>query len=369
MFWTSALVTPPMMLCTYLGIPAAPKPAAASGARPSFAGLFYASAGFALLFAAIDQGQRLDWWRSGLFTGLFASGSFLLLCALARRLRGPNPLIDLPFLRNRNTLILGFLLFSFRFVLLATAIIVPTSLATRGLDVSQYAPAVLWTAMPELFLAFVAAMVLNAGTDSRLVLAIGYAAIAAACILNAQFTSAWAAENYFRTEPLMAFGQSFAITGLVSTIILQALFSGAATVPQRALTFAAYFHLVRLFGGQIGVVVMTRLIAEQEKLRSYVVGLHIQSGEWITDHTVRGLAAAVAAKSQGMVAASERAVALVDSKIRLQAYTLTFIDAFYLIAWACVVSLALTALLRSAPLDYGDFASTESNSTTRKELP
>src|SRR5262249_13253742 len=151
---------------------------------------------------------------------------------------------------------------------------------------------------------FVAALILNAGTDSRLVLAAGYASIAAACILNAQFTSEWAAQNYFRTEPLMAFGQSFAMIGLVSTIVLQAIFSGGASAPQRALTFSAYFHVVRLFGGQIGVIILTRFIAEQEKLHSYLIGLHVQPGAWITDHTVRGLTAALASKSAGVVAAS-----------------------------------------------------------------
>src|SRR5262249_44706865 len=161
---------------------------------------------------------------------------------------------------------------------------------------------------------------------------------------------AWAAENYFRTEPLMAFGQSFALVGLVSTIVLQAFFSGAATAPQKALTFSAYFHVVRLFGGQIGVVTLTRFVAEQEKLRSYLVGLHVHPGDWITDHTLRGLGAALAAKSHGLMDVSARALALVDSKIRLQVYSLTFIDAFTLIAWACVASLALTALLRQSPL-------------------
>src|ERR1700676_4302583 len=70
MFWNSALLTPVMLGCIYCGIPAAP-PGKKPGTAPSFAGFLYASAGFAMLFAALDQGQRLDWWRSGLFNGLF----------------------------------------------------------------------------------------------------------------------------------------------------------------------------------------------------------------------------------------------------------------------------------------------------------
>src|SRR6185369_6395800 len=67
MFWTSAVMTPVMMLCVYYGIPESTPPKR-SGEPPSFVGFFYASAGFAMLFAALDQGQRLDWWRSGVFT-------------------------------------------------------------------------------------------------------------------------------------------------------------------------------------------------------------------------------------------------------------------------------------------------------------
>ena len=106
MFWNSAVITPLMMLCIYLGIPKSP-PAKEHGEAPSFAGFLYASAGFALVLAACEQGERLDWWHSGMFTALFVSGSFLLLCALVRRLRGPNPLVDMPYLRQWNTILLG----------------------------------------------------------------------------------------------------------------------------------------------------------------------------------------------------------------------------------------------------------------------
>src|SRR5262249_8183700 len=154
------------------------------------------------------------------------------------------PLVDLPYLRKWNTLVLGFSLFAFRFSLLATALLIPQTLAVRGLDAAQFGPAVLWTAIPELCLAVFAAHLLNQGLDSRLLMATGFALMASACIMNARITSAWAAENFFRTELLMAVGQSFAFVGLVSSIILQAF--GALGSPSRVLTFSAFFHTVRL---------------------------------------------------------------------------------------------------------------------------
>src|ERR1700752_1366235 len=170
MFWNSALITPFMILCIYRGIPQE-TPRKSTSPPPSFAGFLYASAGFALLFAALDQGQRLDWWRSGVVTALFTTGSFFLLCATAPRLSRPNPLVDLPFLRKWNTLSLGFGVFAFRFCLLATALVIPQTLAVRGFDAAQLGPAVLWTAIPELCLAFVAAHLLYKGLDPRLLVA------------------------------------------------------------------------------------------------------------------------------------------------------------------------------------------------------
>jgi DHA2 family multidrug resistance protein len=351
MFWIPALLTPAMMACIYVGIPVSPKPQSKKE-PPSFAAFLYASTGLALIYAALDQGERLDWWRSGLFISLFVGGAFLVLCSLVRRWRGPNVLVDLPYLRKWNTLLLGVALFTFRFVLLATIVIIPQSLAVRGLDAGELGPAVLWSAAFELILAFVGALFLYRGIDTRLLMALGFAAIAFACLLNSNFTSAWATENYFRTELLMGLGQSFAMLGLVSSIILQGAVSGGLDAPQRILTFSAFFHVIRLFGGQAGAVLMSHYIAHQEKVHSYLLGLHVQSGEWITDGTVRHLAAGLSAKSSGTLGAAGRALDIVNAKLRLQAFSLTFIDAFHLVAWFCVVMLLLTAIMQAAPMSF-----------------
>src|SRR5271157_3057218 len=96
MFWNSAVIAPVMFVCIYFGIPPAPAREKNGPAPPSFAGFLYLSAGLALIFTALQQGERLDWWRSGVFNGLFWSGAFLLVCALIRRMRGPNWLVALP---------------------------------------------------------------------------------------------------------------------------------------------------------------------------------------------------------------------------------------------------------------------------------
>jgi len=366
MFWNSAAIAPAMMLCIYLGIPPQP-PRKKSGPAPSFVGFLYLSCGLALIFAALQQGQRLDWFNSGVFNACFWSGCFFLLCALIRRLRSPNFLVALPYLRNWNTVLLGILLFWFRFTLCTTIILIPQSLSIRGFEASQIGPAIIWSAVPLIPLAFLAALLLLRKFDPRLLLAIGLACTAFSAWLNSQYSSTWAAENFYRTELLTGVGQGFAFIGLVGCIVLQAIFAGALAKPEWALTFSAYFHVIRIFGGTAGAIYMGHFLAQREKLHSNLLGLHVSSGDWLTNQNIRGMTAGLYAKSSGLATAGARAVDLIAARTRLQAFSLSIIDGFLLIAWSCVCALILVALLRKSPLNYGDLSTVQQAVTHQKE--
>src|SRR4029077_7205485 len=140
-------------------------------------------------------------------------------------LRASNPLVAMPFLWKRNTILLGSLLFWFRFTLCTTIILVPEALAIRGLESDQIGPAIIWSALPLLPVTFTAALLLLRKLDPRLLFAGGLACTAFAAWLNSQYSSAWAAENFYRTELLTGVGQAFAFIGLVGCIVLQAIFT------------------------------------------------------------------------------------------------------------------------------------------------
>src|SRR6266849_1163652 len=362
MFWNSALITPLMMICIYYGIPKANAPKK-SGEAPSFAGFLYASTGLAMLLVACEQGERLDWWRSGVFNALLAGGAFFLLCALFHRLRGPNPLVALPYLLKWNTVLLGSLLFWFRFTLCTTIILVPQALAIRGFEPEQIGPAIIWSAVPLIPLAFTAALLLLRKFDPRLLLAIGLACTAFAAWLNSQYSSTWSAENFYRTGLLTGVGQAFAFIGLVGCIVLQAIFAGALAKPEWVLTFSAFFHAIRIFGGTAGAIYMGHFVAQREKLHSNLMGVHVRDGDWLTGQNIHAMTAGLYAKSSGLATAGARAVDLIAARVRLQAYSLSIIDGFLLIAWSCVCALFLVALLRQSPLNYGEL------STIRQALP
>src|ERR1700729_274934 len=102
-FWTAALFTPLMMVCVHFGIPRRTN----TEPRPSWRGFTYFSLSLALLYGALDQGQRLDWLSSGTIVAMVVAGLFLFGATVLRRVAQPNPIVNLKFLNTRNIFILA----------------------------------------------------------------------------------------------------------------------------------------------------------------------------------------------------------------------------------------------------------------------
>jgi DHA2 family multidrug resistance protein len=189
-------------------------------------------------------------------------------------------------------------------------------------------------------------------TSSRLTLAVGLTMVAVGCWICAQLDSSWAGGNFKLVELLLAMGFAGAYIGLVSSIVLEALEAGALLSVANAATFSGFMHFIRLFGGQIGVAVMTRFVSLREKFHSNLLGLQVDAGDWLTDQRIRMLTGGALPASTGPQEAHARAVGLLGQQVRAQAYTMAVADGFVLIAWIVVLYLLLMLLLRPAKISF-----------------
>ncbi len=352
-FWNGAALTPVMMVLIHFGIPWQPLPQPKEGQpRPNWRGFLYASFGFSLLYIALDQGQRLDWLRSGTIVGLVAAAVFLLLASAARHFILPNPLINFRFLARRNTLLLTGVLVLFRFVLLATVITIPSYLASvQGYRALQTGPVLLWVAIPQLVLGILAIYLLKY-IDARLILATGFALVGAACIMNASVTSVWSGNNFWLSQLVMALGLALSFNALVGSLILEVVNTGALSRPIDVLTFAGYFQTTRLLGGQFGTAFMQHFIPAREQFHSNMLGLSVQLGEQATNQRLARLTAGMASQSTGSAAAAQKAALILGLQVRQQAFTLAIADSFLLVAWAAVCCLVIVACMASVPTQF-----------------
>ena len=108
---------------------------------------------------------------------------------------------------------------------------------------------------------------------------------------------------------------------------------------------------------------MGHFLADREKLHSNLLGLHVSSGNWITDANLHALSAGLFAKSSGLPWAAARAADLIAARLRLQAYSLSLVDGFLLVAWSCAIALVLVGLLRKSPLSYQGLADVQQELT------
>jgi DHA2 family multidrug resistance protein len=341
MFWTAAVLTPIMMVCIYFGVPPVDE-----GPRPNWRGFLYVSGGLSLVYGALDQGQRLDWWNSGVFVGMLVSGLTLLFAALVRRWIQPNPLVNLPFLNARNIIILGLGVFTIRFSLLGPLAGIPGFLGS----IPQYRPiqtgvALAWVAAPQFVLVWIAAITV-VFIQPRIVMAAGFATVAVACRIAAQVDSSWAGASFRLPEVLLAMGIAAAFVGLVVNLLLLAVEMGATTNVANTATYSAWMHTMRLLGGEIGAVTFSHFLAVREQLHSNMLGQHVDAGNWIADDRVRNYALALAPSSSGLEEAQARAATILGGQVRAQALTLAYSDAFQLIAWIIAGYLLLLVFLR-----------------------
>lgn len=349
-FWTAAIFTPCMMICVYFGIPRRP----ASDARPSWRGFAYFSLSLALLYGALDQGERLDWLNSGVIVAMSAAGIFLLGAAVVRRIVQPNPILNLSFLNTRNIILISLSIFFFKFEHLATIVLIPGFLA----NIQQYRPletghALAWVAIPMFGVVWlVAAMIIR--TNSRLILTIGFTVVAVTCWFCAHLDTSWAGTSFEIAELALAAGFACTYVGLVSSIVLEGLEAGALTSASNAATFSGLMHFIRIFGGQVGVAVMTRFITVRERFHSNLLGLHVEVGSWLTDERLRMLGGGLLPGSAGAEEAQNRAVGILGQQVRAQAYTLATADGFILIGWMVAVYMLALLFMRPNKLSYKD---------------
>jgi MFS transporter, DHA2 family, multidrug resistance protein len=349
-FWTAAVVTPVMMACIYHGIPRRPL----SPSRPSWRGFAYFSVGLALLYGALDQGERLYWLNSGVIIAMLAGGIFLVGASGVRRLLQPNPILKLSFLKRRNIIILALSVFVFKFVHLSTVVLIPGFLG----NIQEYRPletghALAWVAIPMFIVVWLVAMVVLY-TTSRLTLALGLTVAAVGCWICAHLDTVWAGNSFEVIELLLTVGIGCTYVGLVAALVIEGLEAGALTSVAGAATYSGFIHFIRIFGGETGVTVMTHFISVREKFHSNLLGLHVQAGSWITVARLRELTEGMLSASTGRGEAQYRAIDILSKQVQAQAYTMAIADGFILVCWMVVAYLVLMMFLRPAKVTFQD---------------
>lgn len=338
-FWQNVPLALIMTLCLHYGV--TQKPTTVRPPHDLF-GLLTGGSGLALIYAALDQGNRLDWLNSGLVWGLLLAGVVLLLAFFVHEATTPHPLLSLRVVFGAPMPSLFVLIALLRVTILATSYLIPLYLGSvRGYRALEVGHTLLWIAAPQLIICPLAALMLRR-SDPRLVASIGFIFISVACLMVAyQLTPIWGSQQFLPSALLQAIGQSFALSGVIFFGVLHLR-------PQDALTFGAVLQTARLMGGEIGSGFITTLARVREQIASNLIGLHVQAGD---AQVLQRIGAYGAATTRGIdpVGAAYRGETVLDNVVRAAATTQAVMDCFVALALLTAVALLILVTHRAAP--------------------
>jgi MFS transporter, DHA2 family, multidrug resistance protein len=340
LYWQSVAIAPLMGLMVYLGTPREPvNPEVIRDA--DWGGMLLLGTGVSMIYAGLDQGNRLDWLGSGTVAALLIGGGVLCVAFLINEMmvRQPWAHVSVLFARNVGLALVVILLYTL--TSLSNSSLVPNFLSVVG----QLRPEqtgvllVLWGALPMVVLVPVSIFLLR-HVDPRGVLIIGLSAFAAANLLGTQLTHDWALGDFVVIALLQSIGQAFTLL----PIILIALSNSDFT---RATAFAAYIQIMRLGGAEIGVALMGTWLRVREQIHSNYIGQHIASGGGNVTRMLKQLADSFA--GHGAATAPARALGSLSALVAREANVLAYIDGFWLTFWLAMIALGFVALMTGAP--------------------
>jgi DHA2 family multidrug resistance protein len=340
LYWQGVVIAPLMGLMVYLGTPR--EPVNRELLRDAdWGGMLLLGTSVSMIYAGLDQGNRLDWLESGTVMALLLGGGVLSIVFLINEtlVRQPWAHVNVLFSRNIGLSLVVILLYTL--TSLSNSSLVPNFLSVVGLLRPEQSGVLLLTygALP-MFVLVPISIVLLRHFDARTVVVLGFSAFAAANLWGTQLTHDWARGDFIGIVMLQSIGQAFTLL----PIIIVAL---SNSDPSRATSFAAYIQIMRLGGAEIGVALMGTWLRVREQIHSNYLGQHIENGSVDVTRMIKQLADGFA--DHGAATASARAVGTLAARVQREANVLAYIDGFWLSFWLAMVALFFVALIRRAP--------------------
>lgn len=339
-FWQQVPLALGMAVCMLFGVPRDPVNPAPP--RPDYYGFLFGGLGLALIYAALDQGNRLDWLNSGLVWGLLSAGVVLLAAFFVHESLTAHPGVNLKILLQAPLPRLLVLVAFLRLTILSTAFAIPQFLqVVRGFRALEVGDTLVWIALPQLVVCAMAGYILRR-VDPRLVASVGYMLICAACLMVAHgLTPLWGSDQFLPSGLLQAMGQSFALSGTVFFAILHLR-------PQDALTFASAIQVARLMGGELGTAFVATFVRKRGQIASNLLGQHLQVGDAQTLQRLQAYAGATA-RGGDPSSATARGATVLNNVVHSLSVTQGIIDTFVVIAFATALTLIVLVTRRAAP--------------------
>ncbi|WP_041249292.1 MFS transporter [Gluconacetobacter diazotrophicus] len=216
-----------------------------------------------MLVIALEQGDRLDWFRSPLITHLFFGGGFLFVLFIVNEWFHPVPFFRIQLLKQRNVTDALLTLAAVLVLGAVTAEIPAVYLEeVRGYRPIQIAPVMLILALPQvLALPLVSALCNIRRVDCRHVLMAGLAIQGLSYFLGTWIDADWVRENFYAMQLLQVASEPMMV---IAILMLATMGLGPADGP----FISGMFNMTKGVANAIAAGVISALLRRREQFHS-----------------------------------------------------------------------------------------------------
>ncbi|HEV8310932.1 MAG TPA: DHA2 family efflux MFS transporter permease subunit [Methylomirabilota bacterium] len=290
--------------------------------------------GVGMLQVALDRGNRLDWFDSGLITTLVVLGVATVTAFVVRELGVAEPIVDLRILASR-TFALGTLLISMMGLGLYSSMVLLTFYLEQLLGYDALTTG--WVLAPgglgSVVSLAVAARLVNR-VDPRWLVSIGAAIIAYALSLMASLSLAADFWTVLWSRFVQGFGMGLVFVPLTTMTL-------AVVPPARMATATGIFNVVRNLGGSAGIAVLTTVLSRQTQVHQTALVGRVTAWDPATADRLGILERAYAAAGADAFTARAQALQRLYEDLQRQAAMKAFLDDFWLLTALFVVFVPL----------------------------
>ena len=290
------------------------------------------------LQTVLEEGEKEDWFNSGLIAILAVAGIIGLGLFIWHELSTKNPAVELRVLRHRSLAagslysgILGMGLYGALFAvpIFAQSILHFTATQTGLL----LAPGALASAIVMVLLGK-----LSSKIDPRILIAIGAVGTAFVMFQLSNITPQTGTDDLF--WPLIWRG---AFTVLM---FLPLSLASLGPLPKQDVSAGSgFYNLTRQLGGSIGIAALTTLLDRREAFHRAMLLDHVSVYDFATNERLDSLTGALQGRGMDTETAHQQALALISQTVSAQAAVLSFADIFRVVGVVFLCSLPLLLFL------------------------
>ena len=307
-----------------------------------YIGLGLIAVGLGALELVLDRGQEEDWFASPAIVSFAVVAGIALVSFVFWELRQEHPVVDVRLFKSRNFAVSNLMMLVLGMSLYGSTVLLPQYLQVW----MGYSAMDAGMALSPGALVFVCLMPivgpLVSRYDARYLIAFGFTVLALALYHMSRTlypgidfsTAVW-------LRIYVTIGMAFLFVP-INTVVY------AGVAPSKNNAVAGIVNLSRNMGGDIGIAMVTTLIARRSQVHQERIATHVAGGAQVFAAKLSAITQAFERAGMSSVQATRSAYAAIYRQVIQQAQTLAYLDTLFVFACVAALMVPLVLLTKSA---------------------